>query len=406
MPLTLSSVAAKDGTTAPVPGGFLAADKAGGGVGPFIMAHLLVDGVAGTNLAAVDSSNRLKTLPEGGVASGVADSGNPLKIGGVYNSSAPILTNGQRGDAQLDANANLKVAPVALSLAQGSTTSGQTGPLIQGAVSTAAPSYTTAQTSPLSLDTSGGLRVSGVSGTVASGAADSGNPVKVGGRNNSTLPTLTDGQRGDVQLDVRGNTRTTISDGGGTNLIAVTSQGDGSNNSINQLFVAARGSVFNGTTWDRLYAPGVGTSPLTRPSGTPTYSAAAIVASSGTPGSIVVPNFAVATNRRLVGARLKSNHTTGLDLKQFRVRLFTTTAPTFTNGDTGAYALATGAANYVGKFEFTMEQWADGAFGAAAPFDRPEILLPAATYYWDLQTIDGFVAQASKTFTFEPEFVS
>lgn len=42
--------------------------------------------------------------------------------------------------------------------AQGSTTSGQSGALIQGAVTTAAPSYTTAQTSPLSLDTSGRLR--------------------------------------------------------------------------------------------------------------------------------------------------------------------------------------------------------------------------------------------------------
>jgi hypothetical protein len=60
--------------------------------------------------------------------------------------------------------------------AQGSTTSGQTGPLIQGAVTTAAPTYTTAQTNPLSLTTSGLLRVDGsgvtqpVSGTVTANA--------------------------------------------------------------------------------------------------------------------------------------------------------------------------------------------------------------------------------------------
>jgi hypothetical protein len=42
---------------------------------------------------------------------------------------------------------------------QGSTTSGQNGVLIQGAVTTSAPTYTTGQTSPLSLDTSGNLRV-------------------------------------------------------------------------------------------------------------------------------------------------------------------------------------------------------------------------------------------------------
>jgi hypothetical protein len=41
---------------------------------------------------------------------------------------------------------------------QGSTTSGQSGVLSQGAVTTSAPTYTTAQTSPLSLTTFGGLR--------------------------------------------------------------------------------------------------------------------------------------------------------------------------------------------------------------------------------------------------------
>src|SRR5207302_8149526 len=55
---------------------------------------------------------------------------------------------------------------------QASTTAGEKGPLVQGAVTTAAPTYTTAQTSPLSLNTAGGLRVDGsgvtqpVSGTV------------------------------------------------------------------------------------------------------------------------------------------------------------------------------------------------------------------------------------------------
>lgn len=47
-------------------------------------------------------------------------------------------------------------------------------------------------------------------GNVASGATDSGNPVKVGGKYNATAPTLTDGQRGDVQLDVNGNLKVTL----------------------------------------------------------------------------------------------------------------------------------------------------------------------------------------------------
>jgi hypothetical protein len=43
-------------------------------------------------------------------------------------------------------------------VAQGSTTSGQTGELMQGAVTTNAPTYTNGQTSPINMGTSGGLR--------------------------------------------------------------------------------------------------------------------------------------------------------------------------------------------------------------------------------------------------------
>jgi hypothetical protein len=61
---------------------------------------------------------------------------------------------------------------------QASTTSGQSGPLIQCAVTTGAPTYTTAQTDPLSCDTSGNLR------TTATIAANSSvNVAQFGGNN-------------------------------------------------------------------------------------------------------------------------------------------------------------------------------------------------------------------------------
>lgn len=41
-------------------------------------------------------------------------------------------------------------------------------------------------------------------GNASSGAADSQGPVKIGGKFNTTLPTLTDGNRGDAQVDVNG----------------------------------------------------------------------------------------------------------------------------------------------------------------------------------------------------------
>jgi len=65
----------------------------------------------------------------------------------------------------------LDASVTGLHVAQASTTSGQTGALVQGATTTSAPSYTTAKTNPLSLDTSGNLRVvQAASGTPGSAA--------------------------------------------------------------------------------------------------------------------------------------------------------------------------------------------------------------------------------------------
>lgn len=46
----------------------------------------------------------------GNVASGAADSGNPVKVGGKYNASGAAVTDGQRGDLQIDAAARLIVS--------------------------------------------------------------------------------------------------------------------------------------------------------------------------------------------------------------------------------------------------------------------------------------------------------
>jgi len=83
---------------------------------------------------------------------------NALKVDGsavTQPVSGTITANiGTTNGLALDTSVN------GILLSQGSTTSGQKGALVQGAVTTNAPSYTTAQTSPLSLDASGLLRVS------------------------------------------------------------------------------------------------------------------------------------------------------------------------------------------------------------------------------------------------------
>jgi len=75
--------------------------------------------------------------------------------------SLPLPSGASTSANQTTANTSLSTIASTLTLAQGSTTSGQTGSLTLGAVTTAAPTYTTAQTNPLSLDTAGSLRITG-----------------------------------------------------------------------------------------------------------------------------------------------------------------------------------------------------------------------------------------------------
>lgn len=203
-----------------------------------------------TNLNATD----VASVAQASTSSGQSGS----LVQGAVTTSAPTYTTAQTNPLSLDTSGNLRTSvnntvtvsgtvtsnigtTGGITVAQASTTSGESGPLMQGAVTTAAPTYTTAQTNPLSLDTSGLLRVSvkdtpsntnninvnlaasaatvTVSGTVtsnqggapwtiqgdsASGASNAGNPVKISGAFNTTQPTVTNGQTVDAQATSRG----------------------------------------------------------------------------------------------------------------------------------------------------------------------------------------------------------
>ena len=172
--------------------------------GSAVIGHVIAD-TGSTTAATQATASNLNAQVVGTVASGAPDSGNPVKVGGVYNSTLPTLTDAQRGDFQLnnrgaiytaqsfsgvicgqlpdnsDANAASPVYQNLLVLAKNYVFNGTTFDRQRG-------------------DTTGTYAV----GNVASGAADSGNPVKMGGKYNATLPTLTDGNRGDAQLDING----------------------------------------------------------------------------------------------------------------------------------------------------------------------------------------------------------
>lgn len=153
-------------------------------------------------------TNALKVEPAGNVASGATDSGNPIKVGAVYNSTLPTFTNGQRGDAQVGTRGSIHTelwgsdAATAIT-SQSTSADGIAATATANKISTIGYPFlfngTTWDRQPG--NTTGAFTV----GNAASGVADSGNPVKVGGIYNSTLPTFTNGQRGDAQLGTRGS---------------------------------------------------------------------------------------------------------------------------------------------------------------------------------------------------------
>lgn len=61
------------------------------------------------NVSQPTASN-LNAQVVGNVANAATDSGNPVKAGGVFNTSIPLLTNGQRGNLQLGENSALIVS--------------------------------------------------------------------------------------------------------------------------------------------------------------------------------------------------------------------------------------------------------------------------------------------------------
>jgi hypothetical protein len=90
-----------------------------------------------------------------------------------------------------------------------------------------------------------------VQGNVAAAAADSGNPVKVGGKYNLVLPTFTDGQRADLQLNAKGLVMAVPTSGNGTAFASQGTNADAQGTSGTALVAAADNMVFNGATWDR-----------------------------------------------------------------------------------------------------------------------------------------------------------
>jgi hypothetical protein len=126
--------------------------------------------------------------------------------GGTWN-----ITN-ISGTISLPTGAATETSLAKLAQTQGSTTSGQSGPLILGAVTTASPTYTTGQSSPLSLDTTGALRITGsISASNPSvsttGSAPPASATYIGGSVTTAAPSYTTGQMSALSLTTAGALR-------------------------------------------------------------------------------------------------------------------------------------------------------------------------------------------------------
>lgn len=147
------------------------------------------------------------------------------------------------------------------------------------------------------------------------------------------------------------------------------------------------------------------TSTLTRPANTTAYAASQLIASSTTAGSVVVPSYAASTvgggNSLTRRWRLTTSATTGW-ATTLTIN-FWSAAPTYTNGDGGTYAVATGGAGFLGTCSITLTQWADAASGVCVPATGSEIGFVGANIFWDLQTTAAATPISGQTFRLTAE---
>lgn len=156
------------------------------------------------------------------------------------------------------------------------------------------------------------------------------------------------------------------------------------------------------------------TSTLTLPSATTAYTANQLIASSATAASVAVPSFTVVGVNVSGGVliprvRLSVNDATSTawGAQTIQVDLWTA-APTFTNGDRAAFAVATGSASHLGSYSCTMSaETGDGAYAECSSNSGSFSIANGATIYWTLDAITGSgVTGASKVFTLTAELLS
>jgi hypothetical protein len=157
------------------------------------------------------------------------------------------------------------------------------------------------------------------------------------------------------------------------------------------------------------------TSTLTLPATTTAYTAGQLIANSATAGSVVVPSFGIANSAGgaiIPRLRLTSNDATSTAWGgQTIVVDLWTTAPTWSNGDRGAWSPATNTSKHIGAYTCVMSsEYGSGVFSECYPNvgNATTVDLASGTsIFWSLNAITGSgVTGASKVFTLTAELLN
>jgi hypothetical protein len=163
-----------------------------------------------STLAAVTSVTDASV--QGKAASGASKSGNPVQIGGVFNTTQPTVTTGQVVELQSTARGSQIVAT-------GVDTFNAT---VSGTVTTTPPanaSTNLAQVAGTNTVTGGVVGLLAVGGNVANAITATANPVPVGGVFTTTPTTLTTGQTATAQFTASQNLKEDLTSVGGTAIV-------------------------------------------------------------------------------------------------------------------------------------------------------------------------------------------
>jgi hypothetical protein len=166
----------------------------------------------------------------------------PLPSGAATSAKQPAL--GTAGSASSDV---LTVQGIASMTALKVDGSAVTQPISAAALPLPSGAATETTLSGISTKLTDGTQKVIAAGDVASAATDTGNPIKVGTKYNATQPTFTDGQRGEFQINSRGELKVSITQA--TSSATVNTAADGATGT-GGLVENARNQVYNGSTWD------------------------------------------------------------------------------------------------------------------------------------------------------------